>query len=113
MKVMLSLITKGVCHSASWEKHNLASSLNCNISLSFCLFSYNGVCFKVLKLSVGDVIVSQKGSNGNGKLQLFGWDYRSFILSASKYCSKWAWALILTKHAIKNQPKETHSIVRK
>ena len=41
--------------------------LDCNISLSFCSFLYNGVCYDVLKLSVSDVIVSQKGSNGETK----------------------------------------------
>ena len=51
------------------------SSLHCNFSLSFCSFSYNGVHFDGLKLSVNDVIVSQKESNGNGKLQFFGRDY--------------------------------------
>ena len=29
----------------------------------------------ILKLSVSDVIVCQKGSNGDRKLKLFGWDY--------------------------------------
>ena len=53
--------------------HN--SSLHCSISLSNCLFSYNGVCYNILKLSIIDVIVSQKGSNGNGKLHFFGRDY--------------------------------------
>ena len=33
---------------------------------------YNGVCFNGLKLSVIDVIVSQKSSNGDGQLQIFG-----------------------------------------
>ena len=38
------------------------SSLHCNISLSFCLFLYNGVCFDELNLSFSDIIVIQKGS---------------------------------------------------
>ena len=35
--------------------------------LTFCSFSYNGVYYDVLKLSVCEVIVTQKGSNGEGK----------------------------------------------
>ena len=38
---------------------------HCIISLSFWSFLYNGVCFDVFKLSVSDVIVSQKDSNGD------------------------------------------------
>ena len=48
-----------------------------NFSLSFCSFLYNGVCFGRLKLSLDDVIVSQKGSNGDGRQQFFGGDYNS------------------------------------
>ena len=51
------------------------SSLHWIISLSFCSFSYKGLCFVKLKLSVSDVIVSQKGSNGDRKLHFFGRDY--------------------------------------
>ena len=47
------------------------SSLHCNISLSLCLFS----CFGTIELSVNDVTVSQKSSNGEGKLKFFGQDY--------------------------------------
>ena len=39
----------------------------------------------LLKLSIIDVIVSQKGSNGDGKLHLFGRDYILFALFAQKY----------------------------
>ena len=60
------------------------SSLHCIISLSICLFSFNGACYDALKLSVGDIILSQKGSNGDGKLHFFGRDY-DFTLSL---CSK-------------------------
>ena len=49
------------------------------ISLSFCSFSYNGICYNRLKLSVSDIIVSQKGSNEDGKLHFFG-----TIIDASK-----------------------------
>ena len=48
------------------------SSLHCNISLSFCLFFYNGVCFEGLKLSVDDTIISQKRFQGDRKLHFFG-----------------------------------------
>ena len=41
----------------------------------FCLFSYSGVYFDGLKLSVSDIIVSQKSSNGDGNLRFFGQDY--------------------------------------
>ena len=40
-----------------WE-----SSLHCIIALSIYSFSYNGVCCDALKLSICDIIVSQKGS---------------------------------------------------
>ena len=59
----------------SISRHVL-SSLHWNIPLSFCSFLYNGICFGGLKLSVSDVIVSQKGSNGDRKLQFFGRDYK-------------------------------------
>ena len=61
------------CHSVL-VKGALISSLHCNISLSLCSFSYNGVCFGRLKLSADDTIVSQNGSNGDGKLQFYGRD---------------------------------------
>ena len=48
------------------------SSLHCNISISFCLFLYTEECFDKLNLSVNDVIDSQKGSNGVGKLKSYG-----------------------------------------
>ena len=54
------------------------SSLHCNTSLSFCLFSYSGLCFGKLKLSVSDVIVNQKRYNGERKLHFLGWDYQRF-----------------------------------
>ena len=60
------------------------SSLHCNISLSNCEFSYNGVCFNVLKLSVSDALVSQKGSNGEGKLQFFGQDHNLYVLDTQE-----------------------------
>ena len=41
------------------------------ISLSVCSFSYNGVYYDQVKLSVSDIIVSLKGSNGDRKLLLF------------------------------------------
>ena len=52
------------------------SSLHCTISISFCSFSCSGVCFNGLNLSISYIIVSQKGSNGNGKLRFFGRDYK-------------------------------------
>ena len=58
----------------------MLSSLHCNISLSFCSFLYNGVCFVGLKLSVRDVMLSQKSSNGDGELQFFGWDCIMIVL---------------------------------
>ena len=48
------------------------SSLHWIIFLSDCSFLYNGVYQVVLKLSICDVIFSQKGSNGVGKLHFFG-----------------------------------------
>ena len=55
--------------------------------LSFCLFSYNGVCYDGLKLSVSDVIVGQKGSNGDRKLQFFGWDNK-WCKGNTLHCTK-------------------------
>ena len=46
-----------------------SSCLHCNIYLSFCSFSYNKLCLYQLKLSVNGFLVSQKGSNGDGKLK--------------------------------------------
>ena len=58
-----------------FQNKRCRSSLHCNISLSFCALLYNGVCFFGLKLSISDVIISQKGSNGDRKLQFFKRDY--------------------------------------
>ena len=38
----------------------------------FCTIEY---VFDGLKLSLSDVIVAQKGYNGEGKLHFFRWDY--------------------------------------
>ena len=46
------------------------SSLHWDISISVCSFSYNGVYYDQVKLSVSEIIVSQKGSNGDRKLLL-------------------------------------------
>ena len=40
--------------------------------VTFLSFLYNGECFNGFKLSVSDIIVSQKSSNGDGQLQFFG-----------------------------------------
>ena len=54
-------------------------SLHCSFSLFFCLFSYNGVCFYGLKLSVSDVIsnffgtgMTPKTSGSWGAIQILG-----------------------------------------
>ena len=65
------------------------SSVHWIISLSLCSISYNGVCFKRLKLSVSDAIVSQKGSNGDGKLHFFRRDY-NFTCSLCAKILLWA-----------------------
>ena len=44
-------------HNCSW--YQLCTSLHCNISLSFCSFSYIEVCFLRLKLYIDDVIVKK------------------------------------------------------
>ena len=49
----------------------VVSSLHWIIFLSFCSFSYNRVYFNWSRLSVSDVIVSQKGFNGDKKLHFF------------------------------------------
>ena len=58
-------------------------------SFSFCSFLYSGVLLKGLKLSVSDVIEGQKGSNGDGKLQFFGWGY-DFTRSLCAKIHLWA-----------------------
>ena len=65
------------------------SSLYCIISFSFCSFSYNGVCYDGFKRSVSDVIVSQKGSNGDRKLQFFG-GYYNFTHTLCSKIHLWA-----------------------
>ena len=52
--------------------HGELSCLHWIISLSFCWFLCNGVYYDTLNLFVNDVIVGQKGSNGDGKLHFFG-----------------------------------------
>ena len=70
---------------ALWLSLNLNQiSLHWNISLSFCSFSYSGICWDVLNLSVSDIIAIQKSSNGDRKLQFFGPDYNFFLLSLCK-----------------------------
>ena len=49
------------------------------------LFLNSGVCFIGLELSVFDIMVSQKSSNEDEKLQFFGQDYR-FIVCTLKCC---------------------------
>ena len=39
---------------------------------------------EVLKLSISDIIATQKGSNGDGKLHFFGQDYILLALFAQK-----------------------------
>ena len=86
----------------------LLSSIHWVISLSFLSFSYNGVCFDKLKLSVSDIIVTQKGSNGEGKLHFFGQDsYFTFSLLAKIHPM-----MISSKYTMKNEFKETYSTVR-
>ena len=41
------------------------SSLHWSISLSYCSFSYSGLCYEQLKLSIDDVIVAQKDTMGH------------------------------------------------
>ena len=69
-------------HLKSGQMATILSTTICNlnknfriISLSFCLFSYNGVCNDGLELSVSDIIVCHKGFNGDRKLQFFGRHY--------------------------------------
>ena len=61
-----------ICSTWIWVQR---SSLHLSISLSFCSFLYSGVCLDILKLSVSDITVSQKGSNGDSELHFFGHDY--------------------------------------
>ena len=62
----------------------LKSSLHCTFTLSFCSFSYNGVCYNGLEPSVSDIIVSQKSSKGDRKLLFFGWDYNFIHILCAK-----------------------------
>ena len=77
---------------------------------------YNGVSFD----SVSDVIVCQKSSKGNWKLQFLWWDYNFTQTLCAKYktycstlkvCWKWVCALILIEHGIKFELKEIYSTV--
>ena len=86
----------------------LLSSIHWVISLSFLSFSYNGVCFDKLKLSVSDIIVTQKGSNGEGKLHFFGQD-SNFTFSL---CAKIHPMMISSEYTMKNEFKETYSTVQ-
>ena len=61
------------------------SSLPWDIFLLFCLFPYNGVCFGRLKLSADDAIVSQKGTNGEGKFISYGLDHYFTCTLCSKF----------------------------
>ena len=75
----------------NWNFH-LKSILVVSIEIfpsHFCMFSYNGVYFDGLKLSVSDIIASQKGSYGNKKQLYFGWDY-NFIRSLCARIHLWA-----------------------
>ena len=46
------------------------------------------MCFHELKLSVYDVIVNQKGSNGDGKLQFFGQEYKNELMEINSIVPK-------------------------
>ena len=72
---MINFVFKFYNLNAAIVQYYFLSSLHWSISLSFCSFLYNGVYYDVLKLSLSDVIVVQKGSNGDRKIQFFGWDY--------------------------------------
>ena len=61
------------------------SSLHWNFSLSCCSFSYSGVYFEQLKLSVSDVIVNQKDSNGDEKLHFYCGPIFLLALSVQRY----------------------------
>ena len=50
------------------------------------------------------LIVSQKESNGDRKLQFFGWDYN--ISALQNFAQNWECSLILTERVIKNELKE-------
>ena len=98
------------------NQHINRSSLHCNISLSFCSFSYNEVYFDGIKLSVNDVIDSQKGSNGNGKLKFNGRDYNFTCTLCAKLR---LWAKMLLKmsahfdHGTYSNVQKGHKIKQK
>ena len=46
-----------------------------SFAFHFCAFSYSEVCSDLYKLSLSDVIVFKKGSTGDGKFTLCGWDF--------------------------------------
>ena len=70
-KLMFRLVMTDPGSTKKEEYSNVLSGLHCIFSLSLCLFSYFEVYFNRLKLSVDDIIVSQKGSNGDGKLGFY------------------------------------------
>ena len=50
---------------------------------------YSGVCYDGFKLSVHDIIVSQKVSNGDGKLLFFGQNYNFTRTLCAKLFTSW------------------------
>ena len=54
--------------------------LVCSQIVHFGTMEY--VCWVVLKLSNCDVIVSQKGSSGDGKLHFYGWGYSVRVIKS-------------------------------
>ena len=58
---------------SSWIRLRILIVVSDTIFLShFVLFHSIGVCFRRLKLSVDDVIICRKGSNGEWKFKLYG-----------------------------------------
>ena len=64
--------------------------------LSNCSFLYSGVYLVVLKLSISDIKVTQKGSNGDGMLHFFGQ-----TIFSQKECVPWHWASVRLKINLK------------
>ena len=60
------MLNTGVLNGGCWLIEGFGtSSLHYVIFLSFCSFSYSGVCSDRLKLSIYDVVAVKNSSNGN------------------------------------------------
>ena len=89
-------------HPLNRKKIDFLQVFSTGLFLSHCcLFSYNGVYKDTFKLSVNDVIVSQKGSNGNEiRISLGG-----IIILLAPFAQNLIFGLIISKLNLKSNFK--------